>query len=353
MPELIAAPPAPAAAPVVTATPVAPVQPVEAAVAPAEPVAAPLPKGAAERQAVLRAKALELLKTPTPAEPAAEAKAEVPKPAEPAPAEKPPEPAKPEEPSPFSKEFQRLAVERAELRRAKEAQKADAGQTREAFMTEMKALAKTNPAAVLERTGLSYAELTQHYLAAKSADAPEAKPSVDPQMAADIAEMKAWKQQVEQEKAQATTAKQVADFRGQVITKAKSGGEKYELVAAAGERAAQRVYEVLDEHYRVTGELPGGSIEAATELALAHVEKQLEAEALPLLQVGKLKAKLAPASPPLAEPRPNAESGQPHPVRTLTNSLSGAVPPKPNGKKSVAELRADALRVLQKGITGP
>lgn len=369
MPEATpAAPQAPAAAPAVTETPVAPASGQEAA--PPPPIvetvdATPTEKvSPQDRAKVLRAKAMEALMQGVPKTPPANGATGPQTPATPATSGlvtaepgKPAEAAKPTAEAladPFSKQFQALAVQQAEVRREREAMKAEKSKGADAYMLEMRELARKDPSAVLERTGLTYQQLTSYYLDGKLAAPDAAKPDASP-LAAEIAELKAWKQAQEAKESQASRAQQAATFRANVSTAAKAGGEKFELVAAGGERAAQRVVDVLEEHYRITGEIPGGSMEEALRLGMAHVEAALEAESLPLLQTAKLKRKLATEGTPLAAPRPNAESGQPSPSasapRTLTNSLAGAAAPRTTRKTS-AELRADALRVLEKGIPG-
>jgi hypothetical protein len=323
-----------------TATPAPAAQTETATPAPvateASATAAPAADDYVAQAARILAGASETTETPPPETPPAppieEVKAEPPK----------------EEPKaePVSKHLEQIAREKAQLRKEREEWlgQRKAEESRMAKMQRFEEAASTSKLKALRELGIDYEELTNEVLGAPA----QAKPEVAPEVAAlrkEMEELRAWKQ------AQEAQVKQTQELQARqgaldaISEYAKASGEKFSRVVALGREAD--AYTLIDQFHGATGQLPGGSREAALEWALSEVDKQLTVEAekwRTLLNVSGAPATVAPVVPKPAVTAPR-EAGQT--PRTLSNGLGTAAPtPTEPDNWDRQSLIAQAARVL-------
>lgn len=328
--------PAAPAAPVVV-TPAAP--PGEAPVTTPAPVGRPRPAGAptqldttdyvAEAAKFLRATPDETVQTSAPAE-------AVTPPASAPPAEPPPPPApKQEEPA----VMERLAAMDREMRKLRHEQKAKDTELEQ--LRKARDAWKTDPAAALKDAGLSYEQLTEAFITGKKPEPTKLAP--------EVADLKSQLEKMQQEIQQRDVQAREANLKSQMGKQLMDAGEKYELVLAEGLEDA--VYAAIQAEFSETGELPGGSFQAAVDKKAAEFEAALQQRAERLLKTKKLSRTLQPAvAKPAALDGPQAAKGQmpSAPPRTLTNSqLVPATPSDEPEPRTDEEYRARAVRLLR------
>jgi hypothetical protein len=275
------------------------------------------------------------------AAPAAEAAA----PAEAA-QEKPPEAAPKEKLSP---QFAALKKAEAEVRKEREALKAEREKHAKdvAEYQARQALKSKSVREWMKAEGLdvdtAYKALTEEYLTGKPQAVEEVKP---PPASPEVLELKKQLEELRRENdeaKQAALTREATAYLTKVTADVQAAGEKYELVNAAGEEGYARVHAVINEAARTSGKV------LSADEAAALVEAELE-EALPslerFLKTKKGASKLAPkveavgSTPQAGSTPPASEPGQRRVVRTLTNSLVASPPPAAKRRLSVDERAA-------------
>lgn len=118
--------------------------------------------------------------------------------------------------------------------------------------------------------------------------------------------------------------------------------EKYPYIAALGEHEA--VMNAINDYHARTGELPGGSFEETVSMAAEYVEKNLKTQAERFGKVNGLTKTLPPPNNATQATR-ESPAGQGSPGKTLTNSTTApiAVAVKP---QTSAASREELLKEL-------
>jgi hypothetical protein len=178
-----------------------------------------------------------------------------------------------------------------------------------------RARAKEDPAAALEALGLTYEEITEHYISGKNPEKVRLR-----QIERELREAKEAREREQQESQQKQVQKQIDDFKSNLTAEVKQAGEQFELVNHFG--AYDLVYNVMDEWYREKGEiLP---VAKAAEM----VEKHCELEIQKYKNLKKMRGMFTPSEPPAAptESNPtepaNSEAERIVRTNTLTNAQS-------------------------------
>lgn len=324
------------------------------AAVPEAPTPAPVAVPEARDDATLRAQALGILEQALkPAEGTAAPEA----PIADAPVPPPEEPKTDAKADPLAPRFEQLVKEKAAFRKESEAfqsEREKAKQEAAALEPLRRARESGDVLSALQALGFTFEQATRQAIhgekvkapaALKADDEPESLKSVK----AEIAELRAWRdEQKKQTEAAQTHAQRESDL-STIRDMAKASGDKYELVLEA--KAESAAYEMALRQYAEAGnEWPAGGPKAAVEAALAHVQLQLEEQADALLRSQWAVRRLSSVGIKQEAPRPDAASGQKPPPRTLSNSHVTAPPPRPpNSMPTDAELRASALATLTKG----
>lgn len=271
---------------------------------------------------------------PEEAAPAAKAEAPV--------TEKPAEAPKTEAPKaeePFAKSFEKLAAEKAALRKEMEQAKPFLDALKVLPPTSINALARAiqanDPLAVLAAAGYSYADLANRVVegtAPKAAEKPEPKPEnsgLPPDVQKEIAELREFRKQYAERQAQ--------EQRQQITAKVKDvvKGEKFRHIDALGEHDA--ILAVIQDYHAKTGEMPGATFEESVLAAAEVVEKRLAEQATRWQKV------LTPVSAPTTVPataKSESPARQEISGKTLTNkSASAPVAAAPSDSIDPADLR--------------
>lgn len=192
-----------------------------------------------------------------------------------------------------------------------------------------KALASRDPVSALASLGFSHAEYTNRLLDGATPGTPPAKAdpkappapvaAIDPELKAEIEELRQFKQQYQAEKAQ-QAQKEVLTRVADVV----KANPKFKYLA--GLEDYQQVIDTVQKYYTETGKLPGDSFPESVVMAAEVVEARLAKMAE---KFGKL---LTPAPPPATVPAqkapeshlPSAGSEVP---RTLNNGLASTPAP--------------------------
>jgi hypothetical protein len=251
------------------------------------------------------------------------------------PAEAPKPAANDDQEKRLAKSFAALSRQEKAIRAKETEWKSERAQL-QAQAEELKALRDAfgkDPAAALEKLGLTYEEVTRRVLSG-------GKPSAEHEAASVRRELDEFKRaQAEQAQSYAQRRAEAAQhqFLGEIKTLVDSD-DRFELTRA--NEATQDVYDVVDEHYRRTGEV------LSTETAAELVEKYYEQRAEKLLSAKKMKAKLAP---PQSEPTQSHSSAQrvsSEQPKTLSNNLAAASPTRESKRLTESERLEAAARIL-------
>lgn len=314
--------------------------------APAAPAATPAPEAAQGTDHL--AAAVALLKE-TPAEdgaPPEVSKADPPK------ADPPADPPPPKKDDPFAARFAEFAKAQRELRVEREAFKAEQRDREEHWRRQTadfdvirKAKESASPIQALQALGYSYEQATDEVLGKYQ---PKTKQPEAPKQDPELVEMKRELQQLKAERDAERERAAVASFRSAMVEKAKSGGEKYQLVDAAD--AYDEAVGLVVSHFQTHGELPGGTSEAAIEMALDFVERRLDGLSERVLTTSKVRSRLQPpAAPKPAAPAAGPQATTARSPSTLTNTLAAAAPPRTaqDEPKTPEDYRAAAAALLR------
>lgn len=263
-----------------------------------------------------------------------------------------PPPAETPAVEPFAAKFAQIAEASKRLRGEQDAFKATVREREETLRREASALDQlrtakeaADPIAALQALGFTYEQATDQVLGKYQPKGKPEAPKADPVVATLRQELEALKA----ERAAERNAQALADFRSDMVKTATAAGDKYQLVAAT--ESFDDAVALVDAYASAHGEFPGGTREAAIEMALGHIEKQLESRYLSerVLTSQKVKSRLAPAveAPKPAAARPQATSAK-SPPSSLSNSLAAAPPPRaapePRSKEDFIAAAAEVLK---------
>lgn len=264
--------------------------------------------------------------------------------------------AKEEIPPSIRQAFDKLASEKAALRKDRDAMNL---QVKEATERASKAEALTaakSPLELLRAAGFSWKDAVEEMTGMRpEGEEPDAKPAakakadkkltledLDPEAAADL---KAWK--ADRAAAQAKAGRE--KITGHMKEYAEKEGDKYSLVVKLGEY--DKVVEFIERHFEKYKELPGATPQESMEIAMAHVEEDLQNQAK---RFGFLtRAPEGDMEEPAAENRESAVTTQAASdqarSKTLSNSQAGASRTgSPKEPQTPEEYRAAALAVMLK-----
>lgn len=246
-------------------------------------------------------------------------------------------------PDPFAHKFEALAKQERAIRDQRKAWETEQKARDAEFEPFRKAAALTKAGkhlAAMKAAGIDYSKIVEGIVSGeKDEDAPVA---VHPK----VAELEAKIQAMEARSQQAA----VNEYRSDVRAAALAEPDKFELVLAIGQEGIDTAVEAVDQYIAQHGALPGGSREASITKALGYVEKLLETRSEPLLKTKKFSSRLAAVGTKEAAPRPQGiGQAQSTAARTLTNSLASSPPRAAAKPKSVDEMRAEAIRILEGG----
>jgi chromosome segregation ATPase len=224
----------------------------------------------------------------------------------------------------FAEKFMRLArreralQQQAQELKAKQAEMEKLRSELDSFQ-QRKSKLKENPFDALEMLGVNYDELTQSMLqyGQPKDELAEIKEQLKAIQERD-ARAKEEAEKAEKERLQKDTEQMVSAFRQELENFVNSS--EYELIKA--NEATELVYEVIRADYEAQKPAPGENKRVMTHKeACEKVEAYLEQQVSKLLELNKVKAKLAPQ-----EPSPKSESfeaavSKPAVSQTLTNSM--------------------------------
>jgi hypothetical protein len=206
-----------------------------------------------------------------------------------------------EDTKPLSPQFAALAKQRRALQ-AKERELADrekalTSQPTQKGVEELTARLKSQPLSVLQEYGVTYDQLTEAILTNQSGSNPE--------IFALKQEIKALKEGVDKTLSEkdAQTEKQVLTEIRKESERLAKAGDAFELVRVTD--SYQDVVDLIHRTYKETGEI------LDVQEAMQDVENYLVNEAVRIASTGKVKSKIAPATP--------QQQPQQKQIRTLTN----------------------------------
>lgn len=223
------------------------------------------------------------------------------------------------------------------------------------------AKAKSAPLSALEALGVSYEELSIAQLNDGKPGADLAIRQAEEKVAALEAKFEAEKKQAEEKQTAAQKAaeqKTLEQWHARTASAVVAAGEKYEMINALG--YAGEVGKMVEEHYDATGE------EVPWTVAADKLEAHLQAEQEPavaevfkkLTNTKWFKSRYAAvqkaAEAPAAPPRRSRDTDVPEkkvaapPAPTITNKMSASTNPRSGAAKTRAELRAQAMALLNK-----
>ncbi len=244
---------------------------------------------------------------------------------------------------PLKNSFERLAREKAEMRKAEESLKAREAKTAKYEMLE-RAVENDDVLGAVSLLGLKYSTLVQQVISkGKGEEEPEEAPPAESVYEKRIAAL-------EERLAKEQSQRSHQEMQGRINAAAKSASDRFPSIAADSALAADVVQEMLSFTMR-TGRPPGDTIEESIQMAMESIESREEASLQKLLKRRGLtvqkpvsntdsagtKSAVVPAASELASKS-----------RTLTNSHASA--PRTVGTTTAEtpeELRAKALALLE------
>lgn len=290
------------------------------------PAAAPPPAPTSNRDAVIAE-----LESEAPAAAPAEAPKPEGAPAEPPKAEaKPAEPAKKEEPAKpetFAAQFQRLATEKAQIQKEKQA----VLEERKAYAAVTEAMRKGDKLALIQALGYDPKE----FVSDLRVSAPEAEsPKAGKQPLPEVEELRAEIAELKQARVEQMRSSTLESLRSTV----RKSEAEFPLVTRLGEE--ETVLRELERYYQQNQSLPADTFEESVALAAKLVEERLQAQAK------RWQSALTPAqaSANVGTQAPG-EASRPSVSGTLTNSLSSpaGTAPKPKTKEELIEELSETL----------
>lgn len=191
---------------------------------------------------------------------------------------------------------------------------------------ELQRLAKENPLAFLEKSGVTYKELTDKYVKNVDPTAP---------FKSELEELKAWKAQQEEEARRYREEATIQDVRSEIHSFVESS-EEFPLVKALG--GHDLVSSRIIEHYRTTGEVKS-EYDVARDVEAETREFVNKLLTMPQIQeLVKAQVKQDPANVTPTEPQ----------SKTLTNDHSAAAGLRADSAElSYAERRERAAALLR------
>jgi hypothetical protein len=201
-----------------------------------------------------------------------------------------------------------------------------------AELRSLKQSAKTDPIGYLEAGGLTAQEVFE---AVKRGRAP-----VDPAAKAALEKAQALEKRLAEQDAARAKAEEAAGlerYRNHITDTIKTGGDKFEFLAAKGSAGVQAVQEAALEFYQRHGKAPD-----LTKVAEA-LDKFYEEDFKGALKLKRAQGHLKPAAPPAPAP---AKPAEPAPTTTLTNGMDGRPPAAAPGKKSPTSYDEQILQEL-------
>jgi hypothetical protein len=168
-----------------------------------------------------------------------------------------------------------------------------------------------------------------------------AQPREDPT----VAELKAWKEQVEQERQQARSARVYHQELAKIKSIAETAPDDYEAVLSR-QGGLDRVFQTLDGYYRQTGLVP--THEDYSE-AVRVVEQAYRQEELQELEgLAKAKRHQGRVSMVAANTKavPAAQAAQRAPTKTLSQEMQRESPPR-SSPMTEDERLAEAIRIAK------
>lgn len=190
-------------------------------------------------------------------------------------------------------------------------------------------LARENPDEYLKAGELSYDDVTKFYSTGYKPD-PDAKlKAVDERVRKTEALLQQREQELQQERSQRAIQQFVAN-----IEKVVQSETQFELIRA--ENATDQVYELIDLHYRKTGDLM--DIKEAAEQIEATLEEVSLERAKKLMALKKIQRKLQPESSDSSK----LPTSPPAAGKTLTSELT-ASSSQPSGKPQTPDERWERI----------
>lgn len=261
-----------------------------------------------------------------------ETKAEAPK------EEAPKEEAKPPEANPLAMSFEKLAKEKAELRKVAEQvkpyQELLKGFDPNTLQAIARAKASGDPVSALAALGFTHNDYVQSVVGkdGKASKEPERKPvEKDPE----IQSLKSELEQVKQWRAQKVREEMSQSVKSIVTS------DKYRHIA--GLEAHDAVVNFLNDYYARTGEAPGETWSDSVKIAADEVEKYLAQEANRWRKV-VLTDTPKPATQSVGTEKPTAEAVKP--AKSLNNSMVSPAVNKPTPKTQEDYIQA-ALEAIE------
>lgn len=153
------------------------------------------------------------------------------------------------------------------------------------------------------------------------------------------------KEQSEKEaQERATEEKAIRDFKTSIADEIKSDSAAYEMLQIEGEDGIDLIFEVINEHYRVTAAEGQGRIMDVKEAAKL-VEDQLLEVAKKYTGLSKIKGLFG--APAQAAPKVASESAKKGATTTLSNSQTASVPAKKVTQLSREEELNEAAKLIR------
>lgn len=240
----------------------------------------------------------------------------------------------------LAKKESALQKQRAEIKSAKEAMDAQRAEI-EKMRQEIEAVKskrgsyRTNPLSLLEENGLTYKELTDYILNNNTVSTESQIKAIQDRL--DETEKRREQEKLEaqkraEEQAKEREAQVIQEFRSEISSFIKAKAETFELTALYD--GSDLVYDTVEEYFNKTGKVL--SIPEAVELVEKYFESQVEKAA----KTKKLSSKLAAPS------KPQDDTRQPAPTRTLSNTKYTSSTPSLVSPKVESDRMARAMAAL-------
>lgn len=240
----------------------------------------------------------------------------------------------------LAKKESALQKQRAEIKAAREAmtaQQAEIEKIRQEIEAakSKKSSYRTNPLSLLEENGLTYKELTDYILNNNTVSTESQIKAIQDRL--DETEKRREQEKLEAQKraedqAREREAQVIQEFRSEISSFIKAKAETFELTALYD--GSDLVYDTVEEYFNKTGKVL--SIPEAVELVEKYFESQVEKAA----KTKKLSSKLAAPS------KPQDDTRQPAPTRTLSNTKYTSSTPSLVSPKVESDRMARAMAAL-------
>jgi len=239
--------------------------------------------------------------------------------------ETPPEPKK-HTPNPKVREFAALTKKEREVRALMAQQRQEAAEI--AAWRELRANPKANAEKILKAAGLTYDDITEHYVRGSGDDKPSPRHSeLEEKLASYHSEVEKLRAELQKKEEDKAVSNYIDD-----IKKVAQSQDSFELIREYD--AYQDVYELIDLRYQETGEILDK--EEACRMIEDVLYEEKSAEAQKLRRVKKLRQQLAEEKAQRTDDDGSSPEPPPKPIatgaKTLTSELAataGANPPPP------------------------